>query len=99
MRPGRSVTPALFTELTAKVAGHPSAGVALRAVLELHTPDEEGGDCDPPEWAPWQTPLPVALVCYAEGHDGEPWPCPTVRVIAAALSVSTGGDDHVHKSS
>lgn len=97
MRPGRQVTPALLTELTAKVGGHPSAGAALWAVLELHTPDEEGGG-DPPEWAPWVLPRPVALVCYAEGHDGEPWPCPTVRVIAAALSVSTEVDDHVHKS-
>lgn len=29
----------------------------------------------------------TGLVCYAEGHDGEPWPCPTVCTIATALGV------------
>jgi hypothetical protein len=97
MRVGEPVTPALLTELLTRTeAEDPSVMAALYAVLQLHTPDQEGGGA-PPAWAPWQAPRPLALVCYAEGR-GEPWPCPTIRVIADVMGVPTGGDDHVHKS-
>jgi hypothetical protein len=98
MHPGDPVTPALLTELLERtLAEDPSLCAVLHAVLQLHTPDQEGGD-PPPPWAPWQPPHPLALVCYAEGHDGEPWPCPTIRVIAEVMGIPTTGGDHVHKS-
>lgn len=56
---------------------------ALRAVLELHKPQDIYPSGGP-------TGRPLCFGCDFDGYDAEhpEWPCQTVRVIAAALGVS-----------
>lgn len=90
---------ALRDELIGKVAGNPSSSLALLRVLELHTPTI------PPAGHQWVSggQEPHCSSCDGGGDPfvAEPWPCPTVVVIAEVLGVPLvfGGDDHVHKSS
>jgi len=54
--------------------------VALHAVLELHTPTDDGSGL-----------LTVCGVCCGPSESWErlalPWPCPTVRAVATALGI------------
>ena len=50
----------------------PAMLAALRAVLDLHKPRNGNDDCG-------------HCVNPAGAHWGIPWPCPTVRVVEAAL--------------
>jgi hypothetical protein len=87
----------LHEDLIGKVAGNPSAGLALLRVLELHTPTS------PPAGHQWVSGGQDSHCSSCDGG-GDPfvaelWPCSTVVVIAEVLGVPIGGDDHDHESS